>query len=691
MKRFLRWLLLLSSGCCFAGQPQGGYVVGNFNISAQIGESNGIISWIKTNPPKLGVWLQNFGQGELWLEENGETKRRIALHPIKITREYPEYKAVFDAEGKAQVEVDVFAPVSLRAETNFLPAIVYRVRITAARLWKGTVGYTFNQARRAPDSPETPDDDDPTPWSDKARVTRTAQHAAVIRGPAFLAIATRSASSVNLSKDSEPLRGSLTFDVNAGSTETISFVVGRYDPQGAYARDADNPDKLIAELSSHIDPLADELRGFVQMIPRTGDDRIDHYLPWYMSAGILLTKGNSAGDVLTMGYRELNPRDSFWTSGIHLVLWPSLERHMIQELAQNERADGRIPVTILPVIDRGSEIDSDTYFILRLARYYRWYRDDALLRQLWPAVQKAIAYLVARDTDHVGVPKQISYWADWKDVSGVDGRVYAPYFALLWLASVREASELAEALHDEASAARYRELGDRAEKFINTPWDQGGLWNGNNYVDRWSDGHRPNYILEDQTVGAYFDVIPHDRLDSIFQRLRASETHWGVRETFPYNATWTDEMGGTPGNYHNGGIWPHLNFIDVADRYLHGRGVDAERIIHEVGQADLDAHGDEKPGEFLNGDTGENAGCAVQGWDADLFSAVYFGAFGISRPSAQRIDIRVHIPPGRNFSTRLMLPECRGTLNRRAGALVWSEDQQECRKKGITVSSREVF
>ena len=41
------------------------------------------------------------------------------------------------------------------------------------------------------------------------------------------------------------------------------------------------------------------------MIPRTGDDRIDRYLPWYMSAGILLTKIDRTGDVLTMGYREL--------------------------------------------------------------------------------------------------------------------------------------------------------------------------------------------------------------------------------------------------------------------------------------------------------------------------------------------------------------------------------------------------
>lgn len=685
MNRVWVCLLIMVSGCCCADQPQGGYVVGNFSISAQINESNGPISWIKTNPPKLGIWLQNFGRGELWIKDKNGSQRSLILQPTSVSREYPEYHAVFDAEGQLQVDVEVFAPLGLKTETNFLPAVIYRVRLTATHPWEGFVGYTLKQSTKVPDAP----DDDLTRWPDRIRTIRTDHHAAVIRGPAFLAVAGRDPSTVSLSKYGEPLSGAVALQVGAGAQETFTFLVGRFDQEGAYTHQAATPDDLLSELTSRIDPLADELHAFVKMMPRTGDDRIDRYLRWYMSAGVLLTKGDRAGHVLTMGYRELNPRDSFWTSGIHLVFWKDLERRMIQELASSQRADGRITVTILPVIDRGNEIDSSTYFILRVARYYRWYRDEVLLKQLWPAVQKAIKYLATRDTDHVGVPKQISYWADWKDVAGVKGRTYAPYFALLWLASLREASELAEALQDNASAARYRELGDLAEKFINKPWDQGGLWNGHNYVDRWSDGHRPDYVLQDQVVGGYFDVIPQERLEPLYQQLRTNETPWGVRETFPYHPKWTEEMGGTPGNYHNGGIWPYLNFVDVADRYLHGRSVDAERIIHEVGEADLDAQGDEKPGEFLNGDTGANAGFEVQGWDAALFSAVYFGAFGIVRPSIGRIDIRVHIPPGRDFSTQLMLPECRGTLSRQAGELAWSEDQDECRKKGITVSARQ--
>ena len=39
---------------------------------------------------------------------------------------------------------------------------------------------------------------------------------------------------------------------------------------------------------------------------------------------VLLTKGAQT-NVLTMGYVELNQRDSFWTSWLHVKLWPEID------------------------------------------------------------------------------------------------------------------------------------------------------------------------------------------------------------------------------------------------------------------------------------------------------------------------------------------------------------------------------
>jgi Glycosyl-hydrolase family 116, catalytic region len=669
-----------------SGGPSGGYVVGNFAISAQVAEVTGPEFWIKVNPPKLGVWLQNLAHGELWIRESGGAGRKLSLRAVHVSRLYPEYEATFEAEGSLRVKVNLFAPVGLDARIGFLPGLILEVKVESDRPWSGVLGLTLTQARAEPGS----EDDDDTPWPTALKVLRTADMAGAARGRAFLVAGGAPPDQVSATSEANRLVVSVPVNANAQSHQTVTFATGAFDRNGRYTREQRNVGSLAEDLITQARILREQLHLFVDALPRIGDAEIDRYLRWYVSAGILLTKGDRDGHVLTMGYRELNPRDSFWTSALHLVFWKELERTMLLETALGQKPSGRIPSTLLPLIDRGDEIDSSEYFILRSLRYYRWYRDKAVLAHLWPAVRKAIDYLSSRDLQHVGVPMQQSYWADWKDVPAVRGRRYAPHFALLWVASLRAAAEFAVAMNEAGSAVRYATLADRAAAFLNLPYAEGGMWNGHNYVERWEDGQLRPYVLEDQLVGAYFRVIPAGRLNQIYEAIRASETPWGVREKYPYQTGWTEESGGTGGNYHNGGIWPYLNFVDATGRYLHGYAADAERIIHEIGHADLDAGGDEKPGEYLNGETGDNRGFALQGWDAALFSTIYSGALGLERPSISRINIHPHVPNGRDFSTRLVLPACTGKFSRKSGKSIWHEDQGQCLRQGISVVLEEM-
>jgi glycogen debranching enzyme len=365
-------------------------------------------------------------------------------------------------------------------------------------------------------------------------------------------------------------------------------------------------------------------------------------------------------------------------------MWPTLEREMIMEVARGQTASGRIPVTVLPIIDRGDEIDTSEYFVLNIARYYHWYRDRELVRQTWPAIKRAIAYLSSRDVEHIGAPMQASFWADWKDVSGVQGRKYAPEFDLLWIAALRAAAELAPIASDTQAADEYRRAAIKAEAFVNRPVEQGGLWNGRYYVEQWPDGPRSGLVLEDQLVGAWFDVIPADRLQSIYASLAANRTRWGVRETFPYRIGWGEESGGTPGNYHNGGIWPYVNFMDAGGRYANGQAETAEQIIREVGRADLD-EGDDRPSEYLNGDDGSNRKFSILLDDADLFSTLYFKALGLTRVDDSTFEIRVHLPERRDFSTRLILPVGPIRLSSRSGRLDWHWELSSARRPHIAV------
>jgi hypothetical protein len=653
----------------------GGYVAGNFGIAAQVSEeSAGIASRIKVNPPVLGEWLMDFGEGRLWLERDGlaGAPQREQLRLTKVSRLYPQYRGSFATDDGVVVDVRIFAPLGLGPETGFLSGLIVETTLKACRPWQGKVGYTLTLARKEPGiaaSESMAKDADIQEY-------RHGSLSGLVRDGAFLGLFGFASCETHLSGTPSDLVASAPIHVDPGTPVKLTFVLGRFDREGYYANDLDGPTDLMSTLATLAPLLGRQLDAFIMALPVTGDLKIDVYLRWYVSAAILLTKGLRTGQVLTMGYSELNQRDSFWTSGIHLVFWKDLERKMILESVEGQLPSGKIPVTILPVIDRGDEIDSSEYFVLRVARYYRWHRDRELLAQAWPAVIRAVEYLHSRDVEHVGVPMQGSYWADWKDVPGVEGRKYAPHFALLWSATLSAAAELAKAQDDSAAEASYTALKFKADAFINRSVAHGGMWNGQNYVDLWLDGRNPDYVLQDQVVGGFFEVIPRGRLKSIYARLAANETTWGLRETYPYIKDFDLTVSNDgPGNFHDGGIWPYLNFVDAAVRYAHGHGADAERIIHKVGFADLEAEGDYQPGEYLNGDSGQNRGFPIQAWNAVLFSTIYFGAFGTVRVSDTEVHVHVRIPNRRNFSTRLLLPGASGILSSQAGRLTWKSDQ----------------
>jgi len=111
--------------------------------------------------------------------------------------------------------------------------------------------------------------------------------------------------------------------------------------------------------------------------------------------------------------------------------------------------------------------------------------------------------------------------------------------------------------------------------------------------------------------------------------------------------------------------------VDAWGRFKNHHGSDAERLILEVGRADLEEGGDYQPGEFLNGDTGRNMGFPIQGWDASLFAAIYFGAFGLERVSPEQVNIRVRLANKRDFMTQLVLPGMTGMLSSHSGRLAW--------------------
>ncbi len=403
----------------------------------------------------------------------------------------------------------------------------------------------------------------------------------------------------------------------------LRFLVVILDAQGLAARRFSGGAELASFVYGQWDALAGQARQLEAALPASGYDDLDEILRWYLGAAVYLTKCTRDGDVLTMGYCELNQRDSYWTSWAHVVLWPRLERRMIEESATAMGPDGKVPTCILPRIERDDDLDINAYFVLRALRYVNYYQDDERLERWWPVLCRSADWLVGRAPD--GLPLQGSFWGDWKDVAGVEGRCYSPHACLLYLAMLKRMVAGAVKRGDRAAHTRYQHAFVRGEERLNQPTSQGGLWNGSCYVQVWRDGRVDTRVLIDQCVGILFDVVAPEKARHILQALEASFGPHGTRETWPY---YPDDFGYPGGTYHNGGVWPWLCFVEAWSRWRMGQPAAARERVRRVAHADLEASGDWLPHEYLHGETGENRGTPIQGWNGCLFGAIQFGLLG---------------------------------------------------------------
>lgn len=583
--------LSLITATTLASTPADGFPIANFSVTANAGADGSLFGSTMVNPGKLGDWLEKQGEFPISFKV-GEVPVPLSLISSKIVeRKFPIVHNVYGASNliPAEVSITAFAPLALdNVEVSSLPVLLAEIDFS------GIVS-----------------DRDVTLVVSHEGVTPKTKAVPV-------AYATDNHECVVTDSTMEIPVGLMTDD-----HRRVRIAIAMLDSLTLASAHYSTAQMLADDAIRRFDTLLDFTKRFSKAIPTSGDKEIDEYLRWYMIPAISLTKCTADGNIVTMGYRELNQRDSYWTSWVHLPMFPSAERRMIEESVDAITPSGKIPTTILPLIDRKDDLDINAFFILRLDRYFKAYPAAEMPDNWWNALTAAADWLISRDTDGDGIPVQNSFWGDWKDVKGIEGRKYSPFTALLYESSMRAMAGMADKLGHNELAAKYNTAADRAHRFINTPTEKGGLWNGEYYVQRWADGSVNDHLLQDQAVGILMGVVPTDRAESIFNALNSrSLTRYGVCETFPY---YPASFGYAPATYHNGAVWPWVSFMDDWARLRSGRTEEALDLIKRVGKADLDDSGDWSPNEHINSLTGENLGFMLQGWNSNLFGLVYYG------------------------------------------------------------------
>ncbi len=154
--------------------------------------------------------------------------------------------------------------------------------------------------------------------------------------------------------------------------------------------------------------------------------------------------------------------------------------------------------------------DLNSKFVLMVYRDYvlTGHTDTKFLREVFPAVKDAIAYL--RQFDHgSGIPENSGYPDQTYDSWVVHG--VSAYCGGLWLGAVRAAEEIARAVGDSPAVSEYHQLFLRAQKnYIDK------LWNGK-YFRYDTESKDQDSVQADQLAGQWYanltglgDLVPRE-------------------------------------------------------------------------------------------------------------------------------------------------------------------------------------
>ena len=609
MTRNLRiYMAALVSMLCFTLHAQvkpaaGGYPIANFALTVNVSEQGDMYGQVLQNVGKLGGWLLDRGPVRVELEKDGKKETLSQFKDKDIRRVFPFVEAEYAKSShiSSNIKLKTFCPLAVNdAETSSLPVLMLEMECTNPTRKEETFTIVVKPGNEICGQMSS-DNEGKRSVASNGSFAVAADVDAEWSGNAFRVPVT--------------LKGK--------EMKAVRIAISLYDSDWISARSFASAGEVVEHACSVWDILETKTEEFSQAIPETGIEDVDTYLRWYMVPAISLTRYNKKGEILTMGYMELNPRDSYWTTWVHLLLYKDAERKMIEECLAAVSPAGKMPTTILPVIEREDDLDINAFLILRAARFYQLYHEKDKLLSYWPVLKKAMDWLISRDTKGKGLPRQVSFWGDWKDVKGVEDREYSPFSALVYLAALKKMMYMGEECGDSVAIEKYEEAYRKGYDIVNKPVEEGGMWNGRYYCQLWKNGSVNDKLLEDQTIGILFDVVPRDKALKIIESLNEmSLTPYGVAETFPY---YPKKFGLDPATYHNGAVWPWVNFMDCWARIRLGQKDDAIDIIKRVGRADIIASGDWSANEHINSLTGENLGFHIQGWSAALFGTVYFG------------------------------------------------------------------
>lgn len=363
------------------------------------------------------------------------------------------------------------------------------------------------------------------------------------------------------------------------------------------------------------------------------------------------------------GYPHVWARDSVITS-LGALLTPGHENCLsvsLRTLGGQQSELGAIPNNVSVATGRldhtnAGSVDSNLWYILGHAFYYRASGDRQFLQDQWQSLEKALLWLRYQDSNGCGL-LEVHEAADWADL--LANRFNVLYDNVLWYAVLDSMAELAMVLGKEEGL--YRDMAADVRHKIRIV-----LWVGEENSDEWGPncpGHtewthtlsqvgpvlvkRPYFLpyVAFRDFGDYCDVFGN-LLAILFgvanpaqeKRILDYLYQVGIDEPYPVrvlhpviypgNKDWREYYRNNnlnlPDQYHNGGIWPFIGGFYVAALVKAGRLEQAQKSLEKL--AALNRLGIEQEWEFnewFHGKTGRPMGYPHQAWSAGMYVYAY--------------------------------------------------------------------
>ncbi len=332
------------------------------------------------------------------------------------------------------------------------------------------------------------------------------------------------------------------------------------------------------------------------------------------------------------GYAWYFGRDAVWAALALIANGDTLGvQNQLRLFSRFQSPEGKIFHELTPNgVVHYDAADATPLFVLLAGKYYQATGNLTFLKEIWPAVKRAMQFLESTDWDGDGLIDNYQVGHGWVEGGPLFGGKTTVYLAGLWQVALQHAADMAGAIGEDSLRQYWQKQAHHVAALIETKFYLPTQQYYAHSIDLTDNPLRMLSILPAAIMN--FNVLPPKQVERMLMRYASTAftTDWGVRILSQYDNAYN------PAGYHSGSVWPLFTGWLALAEYLYGNDVQGfPHLMQSAQLVETNALG--YVDEVLHGERFQPIGvCAHQAWsESAVLNPIYYGLLGIE-PHASR-------------------------------------------------------